>query len=43
MWVIPNLDIVVSYNDAELRQWHSGEDSPTNQAMKRLVATIQGQ
>ena len=40
MWVIPSLDIVVSYNDAQLRQWHSGEDSPTNQAMRRLVAAI---
>ncbi len=41
MWVIPCLDIVVSYNDANLRQWHSGSDSPTNQAMKRLVAAVQ--
>jgi hypothetical protein len=40
MWVIPSLDIVVSYNDARLRQWHSGESSPTNQAMKRLVAAV---
>ena len=38
MWVIPSLDIVVSYNDAKLRGWYSGEKSPTNQAMKRLVA-----
>jgi hypothetical protein len=40
MWVIPCLDIVVSYNDARLRQWHSGESSPTNQAMKRFVAAV---
>ena len=38
MWVIPSLDIVVSYNGAKLRGWYSGEKSPTNQAMKRLVA-----
>ncbi len=41
MWVIPSLDIVVSYNDANLRGWHSGEKSPTNQAMKRLVSAVQ--
>ncbi len=40
MWVIPSLDIVVSYNDAKLRGWTSGEQSPTNQAMKRLVAAV---
>jgi CubicO group peptidase (beta-lactamase class C family) len=40
MWVIPSLDIVVSYNDAKLRGWYSGEESPTNQAMKRLVAAV---
>ncbi len=40
MWVIPSLDIVVSYNDAKLRGWRSGEKSPTNQAMKRLVAAV---
>jgi CubicO group peptidase (beta-lactamase class C family) len=40
MWVIPSLDIVVSYNDAQLRGWYSGEASPTNQAMKRLVEAI---
>ena len=40
MWVIPSLDIGVSYNDTKLRGWYSGEKSPTNQAMKRLVATV---
>jgi hypothetical protein len=40
IWVIPSLDIVVSYNDARLRDWHSGETSPTNQAMRRLVAAV---
>jgi CubicO group peptidase (beta-lactamase class C family) len=40
MWVIPSLDIVVSYNDANLRGWYSGEKGPTNQAMKRLVAAV---
>lgn len=40
MWVVPSLDIVVSYNYAKLRGWHSGENSPTNQAMKRLVAAV---
>lgn len=37
MWVMPSLDIVVSYNDARLEGWTSGADSPTNQAMKILV------
>jgi len=37
MWVIPSLDVVVSYNDAKLRGWTSGEKSPTNRAMKLLV------
>ena len=37
MWVIPSLDIVVSYNDAELRDWTSGKKNPTNRAMKLLV------
>jgi CubicO group peptidase (beta-lactamase class C family) len=38
MWVIPSLDVVVSYNDAKLEGWTSGSACPTNQAMKRLVA-----
>lgn len=41
LWVIPSLDIVVSYNDAKLQGWYSGEKSPTNQAMKRLVEAVQ--
>ncbi len=40
MWVMPSLDIVVSYNDAKLRAWNSGAQSPTNQAMKRLVKAV---
>ena len=40
MWVIPSLDIVVSYNDAKLKGWYSGEKSPTNQAMKQLVSAV---
>jgi CubicO group peptidase (beta-lactamase class C family) len=40
MWVMPSLDIIVSYNDAQLRGWNSGTKSPTNQAMKRLVAAV---
>ena len=40
MWVIPSLDVVVSYNDAKLNGWNSGEQSPTNQAMKRLLAAV---
>jgi CubicO group peptidase (beta-lactamase class C family) len=40
MWVIPSLEIVVSYNDAKLDGWFSGGKSPTNQAMKRLVAAL---
>jgi CubicO group peptidase (beta-lactamase class C family) len=38
MWVIPSLDIIVSYNDANMRTWISGPENPTNQAMKLLVA-----
>jgi CubicO group peptidase (beta-lactamase class C family) len=40
MWVIPSLDIVVSYNDAQLNGWYSGKDAPTNQAMKRLLEAV---
>jgi hypothetical protein len=40
MFVMPSLDLVVSYNDANaLRGWSSGE-SPTNEAMKRLVEAV---
>lgn len=37
MWVIPSLDIIVSYNDARLNQWTNGKKGPTNRAMKMLV------
>ena len=37
MWVIPSLEVVVSYNDAKLDGWTSGHRNPTNQAMKLLV------
>lgn len=40
LWVIPSLDIVVSYNDAELSGWTNGAESPTNRAMQRLVQAI---
>ena len=41
MWVIPSLDIVVSYNDARLKQWTNGPDNnPTNEAMRRLVEAV---
>ncbi len=41
MWVIPSLDIVVSYNDAKLQGWYSGNENQTNQAMKRLVSAAE--
>ena len=37
MWVIPSLDVVVSYNDAKLDRWTSGRENPTGRAMKLLV------
>ena len=40
MWVVPSLDLVVSYNDARLDGWYSGRKSPTNQAMKRLMEAV---
>jgi CubicO group peptidase (beta-lactamase class C family) len=40
MWVMPGLDIVVSYNDANLREWTSGRKNPTNTAMKLLVDSV---
>jgi hypothetical protein len=40
MWVIPSLDVVVSYNDATPRKWTSGRGNPTNQAMKLLAAAV---
>ena len=41
MWVIPSLDIVVSYNDAKMRKWTSGTKNPTNKAMKRLMMAVE--
>ncbi len=41
MWVMPGLDIVVSYNDAmKLRGWTSGKKNPTNTAMKLIVKAV---
>jgi hypothetical protein len=40
LWVIPSLDLVVSYNDARLDGWTSGVKNPTNQAMKLLVEAV---
>ncbi len=41
MWVIPSLDMVVSYNDATMRNWTSGKENPTNEAMKLLVKAVE--
>ena len=40
MWVIPSLEIVVSYNDANLNGWTSGPKTPTNTAMKMLADAV---
>lgn len=40
LWVIPSLDIVVSYNDASMHDWVSGAANPTNEAMRRLIAAL---
>jgi DNA-binding transcriptional regulator YiaG len=40
MWVVPSLDVVVSYNDATPRKWTSGRGNPTNKAMKLLAAAV---
>ncbi|MCJ7549723.1 MAG: hypothetical protein MUQ30_08595 [Anaerolineae bacterium] len=41
MFVLPSLDIVVSYNDAiGLNTWINGPDNPTNQVMKLLMDAI---
>ncbi|MDP6442803.1 MAG: hypothetical protein QGG36_28250 [Pirellulaceae bacterium] len=40
MWVVPSLDLVVSYNDAKMRTWTSGEKNPTNTAMGLLLDAI---
>jgi hypothetical protein len=38
LWVIPSLDIVVSYGDANLKGWTS-----VNKAMKLLMEAVMGQ
>lgn len=43
MWVMPGLDLVVSYNDAKMRRWTSGEKNPTNEAMKLVVAACEAE
>ena len=41
MFVIPSLDLIVSYNDADkLAGWLPGPGNPTNKAMKRLVEAV---
>jgi CubicO group peptidase (beta-lactamase class C family) len=40
LFVMPGLDLVVSYNDATLKEWTNGAKSPTNQAMKLLVQAV---
>ncbi len=40
IWVIPSLDIVVSYNDATMDGWFSGAKNPTDQAMKRFMKAV---
>jgi CubicO group peptidase (beta-lactamase class C family) len=40
MWVIPSLDIVVSYNDASMNRWVSGETNQTNEATRLLVDAV---
>ncbi|MDP6467077.1 MAG: hypothetical protein QF918_05040 [Pirellulaceae bacterium] len=40
MWVIPSLKIVVSYNDAKMKKWTSGEKNPTDTAMKLLMEAV---
>ena len=40
IWVIPSLDIVVSYNDARMHTWTAGRGNPTNTAMKLLVEAV---
>ena len=40
MWVIPRLDLVVSYNDANMHTWTSGRRNPTHTAMKLLIDAV---
>lgn len=42
MWVIPSLDIVVSYNDAKMDRWVSGRENSTNEATRLLVDAVVG-
>jgi hypothetical protein len=32
--------MVVSYNDANVRQWVSGEENPTNTAIKQRIEAV---
>jgi CubicO group peptidase (beta-lactamase class C family) len=41
VWVLPGLDLVVSYNDARPNRWVSGRDNPSNTALKLLVAAVE--
>jgi hypothetical protein len=43
VWVLPGLDLVVSYNDARPNRWVSGRDNPSNTALKLLVAAVEKQ
>ena len=43
LWVIPSLDIVVSYNDSKMKTWTSGRKNPTNEAMRLLVAACEAE
>jgi CubicO group peptidase (beta-lactamase class C family) len=43
LWVIPSLDLVVSYNSAarlKSKDWTSGPDTPTNRAMRLLMRAV---
>jgi hypothetical protein len=45
LWVMPSLDIVVSYNDSQLDDgrlhgWTNGEKSKTNEAMRQLAQAV---
>ena len=41
MYVIPSQGIIVSYNDASnLKNWVSGGENPTGQAMKMLMSAV---
>ena len=40
MWVIPSLDVVVSYNDARMHTWVNGRANPTNTAIKLLLDAL---